>query len=99
MLDILDTYEQDSGQQINRGKTQLFFSINTEQHIRNKISDLFGVPAASQYEKYLVLPSIVGRAKKKSFARGVIGSVRLVFLVLANRNRNFRFVKFLTKTD
>ena len=32
-------------------------------------------------------------------SRGVIGSVRSVFLVLANRNRNFRFVKFPTETD
>ena len=68
VLDILDTYEQASGQQINRGKTQLFFSTNIEQHIRNKISDLFGVPAVSQYEKYLGLPSFVGRAKKQSFS-------------------------------
>ena len=28
-----------------------------------------------------------------------MGSVRSVFLVLANQNRNFRFVKFSTKTD
>ena len=33
------------------------------------------------------------------FNRGVIGSVRSVFLVLANRNRNFRFVKFPTEID
>ena len=99
VLDILDTYEQALGQQINRGKIQLFFSTNTEQHIRNKISGLLGVPTASEYEKYVGLPSFVGRAKKKSFARGVIGLVRLVFLVLANRNQNFRFVKFPTETD
>ena len=68
VLDILRTYEQASGQQINRGKTQLFFSSNTKQPTRSKNSDLFGVPAVSQYEKYLGLPSFVGRAKKQSFS-------------------------------
>ena len=68
VLDILRTYEQDSGQQINRGKTQLFFSSNTKQPTRSKISNLFGVPAVSQYEKYLGLPSFVGRAQKQSFS-------------------------------
>ena len=32
-------------------------------------------------------------------ARRVIDSIRSVFLVLANRNRNFRFVKFPIETD
>ena len=68
VLDILRTYEQASGQQINRGKTQLFFSSNTKQPTCSKISDLFGVPAVSQYEKNLGLPSFVGRAKKQSFS-------------------------------
>ena len=30
-------------------------------------SDLLGVPAIQQYEKYLGLPALVGRAKKQSF--------------------------------
>ena len=68
VLDILARNEQASGQQINRGKTQLFFSTNTEEHIRNRILDLLGVLAISQYEKYLGLPSFVGRAKKQSFS-------------------------------
>ena len=52
VMDILARNEQASGQQINRGKIQLFFSTNTKQHIRNRISDLLGVLAVSQYEKY-----------------------------------------------
>ena len=68
VLDILARNEQASGQQINRGKTQLFFSTSTEQHIRNRISDLLGVLAVSQYEKYLGLPSFVGQAKKQGFS-------------------------------
>ena len=65
---ILARNEQASGQQINRGKTQVFFSTSTEQHIRNRISNLLGVLAVSQYEKYLGLPSFVGRAKKQGFS-------------------------------
>ena len=37
ILDILKQYEEASGQQINRGKTQLFFSPNTETVMQEKI--------------------------------------------------------------
>lgn len=68
VLDILASYEQASGQQINHGKTQLFFSTNIDHNSRNRISDLYGVLAACQYEKYLGLPSFVRCGKKRSFS-------------------------------
>lgn len=67
ILDILSTYKQASGQQISRGKNQLFFSTNTYHHTKIRISDLSGVYVASQYEKQLCLPSFVGQAKKTKF--------------------------------
>ena len=35
--------------------------------MQNQIQQLLGVPATRQYEKYLGLPALVGRAKKQSF--------------------------------
>ena len=35
--------------------------------MKNQIQTILGVPAILQYEKYLGLPALVGRAKKQSF--------------------------------
>lgn len=67
MLDILEVYERGSRQKINREKTNIFFSSNTSQPIQSCIQQLLGVPTITQYEKYLRLPSLVGREKKRSF--------------------------------
>ena len=66
-LDILDVYGKCSGQQINRSKTTIFFSKSTKVESRNQIKLALGVPEIIQYEKYLGLPSLVGRNKKASF--------------------------------
>ena len=66
--DLLSTYEDASGQKLNRDKTTLFFSKNTDRGIHDSIINMLGVPEVKQYEKYLGLPSFVGRNKKTSFA-------------------------------
>ena len=68
ILDLLEKYERASGQRINREKTQLFFSSNTNQQVQNSIKGRFGVSVSHQFEKYLGLPSFVGRGKKQSFS-------------------------------
>jgi hypothetical protein len=50
-------------------KTTIFFSKSTPQANQDSILDMLGVPAIKQYEKYLGLPSFVGRAKYSSFAQ------------------------------
>ena len=67
VLDILEVYGRCSGQQINRSKTTIFFSKSTRDDIRNQIKLALGVPEIVQYERYLGLPSLVGRNKKASF--------------------------------
>jgi ribonuclease HI len=67
--DILRTYERVSGQQVNQDKTTLFFSSSTREAIQNEIKDALGLPAIRQYENYLGLPSMVGRAKYNSFTQ------------------------------
>ncbi|XP_065636040.1 uncharacterized protein LOC136070259 [Quercus suber] len=68
VMNILTKYEEASGQKINRAKTQLFFSTNTQEDIKNRVKDLVGVEVVTQYEKYLGLPSFVGTAKKETFS-------------------------------
>lgn len=68
VLELLDKYERASGQRINHYKTQLFFSSNTNQQVRNSIKGRLGVSVSHQIDKYLGLLSFVGRGKKQSFS-------------------------------
>uniref|UniRef100_A0A2N9EQ08 Reverse transcriptase domain-containing protein n=1 Tax=Fagus sylvatica TaxID=28930 RepID=A0A2N9EQ08_FAGSY len=67
--DILRLYEQASGQQLNRAKTTLFFSRNTPATMQEDLKDILGVPNIKQYEKYLGLPSLVGKEKIICFSQ------------------------------
>ena len=67
MLHILEAYEGASGQKVNRSKTSLFFSKSTSDDIKSNIKLDLGVQEIMQYEKYLGLPSLVGKGKKASF--------------------------------
>ena len=58
---ILGVYEQASGQQLNRTKAALFFSKNTPNEIKEEIKNRFGAQVIRQHEKYLGLPSLVGK--------------------------------------
>ena len=65
---ILADFEAASGQKLNRDKTTLFFSKATPLVTQENIINLLGVSEIKQYEKYLGLPSFVGRGKVASFA-------------------------------
>jgi hypothetical protein len=64
---ILKLYERASGQKINEEKTAIFFSKNTPNSIRANILSMFGTSSSSKFEKYLGLPPILGRSKKRAF--------------------------------
>ena len=64
---ILALYEAASGQQVNSDKTTAFFSRNTSVETQEELKVLLGVPVIKNYEKYLGLPSFVGREKKACF--------------------------------
>ena len=55
------------GQQINRNKTTIFFSKSIDEGTRDHIKLALGVEEIKQYEKFLGLPSLVGKNKKASF--------------------------------
>ena len=69
LLSILSQYEVASGQQINREKTNLFFSKSTPTHEQTELMHLLGVPAIKEYDKYLGLPSFMGRSRRESFKK------------------------------
>ena len=64
---ILKVYEQALSQQLNRAKTSLFFSSNTPNAIQEEIKQRFGAQVIKQHDKYLGLPSLVGRKKMNTF--------------------------------
>ncbi len=66
--EVLSKYERASGQQINHGKTTLFFSASTSSETWEEIQAALHLLAIQQYDKYLGLPSLVGRSKNATFA-------------------------------
>lgn len=67
LREILQKYKEMSGQQINFDKSGLFFSPNTSDRDRLMIMDTFGVRQCNNVEKYLGLPTHIGRAKGSPF--------------------------------
>ena len=67
VLDILSTYENLSGQKLNKKKTTLFFSKSTPMDVQSEIMTELGVTELKQYEAYLGLSALVGRNKRASF--------------------------------
>ena len=64
---MLRVYEGALGQQLNRTKTSLFFSSNNFIDIQEVIKESFRAQVIKHHEKYLGLPSLVGRNKKNTF--------------------------------
>ncbi|XP_059446701.1 uncharacterized protein LOC132178276 [Corylus avellana] len=64
---ILEKYEAASGQSLNKNKTSIFFSRNTSLERRNEIIQLSGLQAAHSFDKYLGLPTLVGKSRYQSF--------------------------------
>lgn len=53
---------------INFDKSAAFYSSNTRQEDRNSVTEVLGVQVVDQHEKYLGLPTMVGRSKNNSFS-------------------------------
>uniref|UniRef100_A0A7N2KX33 Reverse transcriptase n=1 Tax=Quercus lobata TaxID=97700 RepID=A0A7N2KX33_QUELO len=67
IIDILDTYEGELGQKVNKNKTTIFFSKSIDEATKQEIKDALGLQEIVQFEQYLWLPSLVGRRKKEGF--------------------------------
>ena len=64
---ILQLYEEASRQKMNANKTTIFFSRNTAVTDKEQIKEVAGIPTNQRYDKYLGLPSLVGRSRMKAF--------------------------------
>lgn len=58
---IFECYTTASGQVFNYKKSSMFFSQNTKQELISSIKNVFQLQVVSRHEKYLGLPSMVGR--------------------------------------
>ncbi|XP_042972884.1 uncharacterized protein LOC122304684 [Carya illinoinensis] len=67
VIEILDIYEQASGQVLNKDKSSVFFNKNTMKEGQDLILQLAGIKSNGSFEKYLGLPAVLGRAKVAAF--------------------------------
>jgi hypothetical protein len=67
IMRILEVYENGSGQKLNLQKTSILFSRNTCEAKRQGILSLSGFFEVQRIDKYLGLPSFIGRSKIHSF--------------------------------
>ena len=65
VLELLDAYSKYSKQHINKSKTIIFFSKSTTPERKQYIENALRGPKIRSYEKYLGLPSLIGRRKKQ----------------------------------
>ena len=66
--DIIIKYERASGQSVNLDKTNVVFSKCVATNRRQEIVDTLGVKEVEKHDKYLGLPTIIGKSKKAVFA-------------------------------
>ena len=68
LVEILELYEAVSGQKVNMDKSSIFFSHNNPQERRSEVIGILGPMQDTRHNKYLGLPSIIGRSKTEVFA-------------------------------
>ncbi|XP_045083714.1 uncharacterized protein [Aegilops tauschii subsp. strangulata] len=66
--EVLDLYENCSGQCINLEKSAIMFSPNTKAEDKRAVKDALQIQSESWSDRYLGLPVHVGKSRKKAFA-------------------------------
>ncbi|XP_024196088.1 uncharacterized protein LOC112199282 [Rosa chinensis] len=66
--DVLVDYELASGQKVNFSKSNIVFSKKVCSSLQQQIADSLGVAIVDKHEKYLGLPTYLGRNKTETFA-------------------------------
>ena len=69
VVKLLEDYEGDSGQKLNKEKTSLYFSKNTCRETKEYVQEKFRARVVWHHEKYPGLPPLLGRGKRKAFNR------------------------------
>lgn len=67
MRRVLQVYESASGQVINRDKSSVLFSPNTNPDDRHEMRQILNIQSEAKSERYLGLPVSIGKLRKKAF--------------------------------
>ncbi|XP_057438067.1 uncharacterized protein LOC130730153 [Lotus japonicus] len=68
-LATIKRYEEASGQRVNFDKTELSFSQNVPEQLCTQIRNRMEVKVVDSHDKYLGLPTVIGRSKKAVFLK------------------------------
>lgn len=64
---ILEMYRVGSGQLVNKEKSAVFFSANCDEETKHSVHDASGIATEALMEKYLGLPTALGRSSDNQF--------------------------------
>lgn len=65
--ELLRNYEMISRQQVNFGKSSIFFSKNTPRRLRSRLAAIMNISHMDGMDKYLGLPSHIQKSKVQTF--------------------------------
>jgi hypothetical protein len=63
----IEDYNRASGQLVNKQKSSVFFSLNTNEEVKMEVLNSLGIENEALGAKYLGLPTAVGRSTKEAF--------------------------------
>jgi hypothetical protein len=78
LQNILELYQVGSGQLVNKAKSAVFFSANCTPDMKHEIHDISGISVEALVEKYLGLPTALGRAADDQFEHIIAKIKKLV---------------------
>jgi hypothetical protein len=64
---VLQEYEVSSGQKVNLTKSSIYFGEGLENEEKERLKGIIGINCEAISEKYLGLPTVVGRSKEGAF--------------------------------
>lgn len=67
LQEILNTYSRCSGQLVNKDKFAVFFSSNCTVDVKHEVRSVLQIDTEALVEKYLGLPTALGRVTKDAF--------------------------------
>jgi hypothetical protein len=67
MKDIIQDYQEASGQLVNMAKSEICFSKHVNINSKEEINHILPMNRVAQFSKYLGMPTHVGRSKRQVF--------------------------------